>query len=89
MLSLIEALKVGGCNLFNILHKHIRNAENVATNCFKKQLDKFLGSVPDEPCLPHYYKCDEQQYHGSNARQWTTETCSGPGLTVAIPEEHR
>ena len=50
------SLKVRGCSLFNILCKHIRNAENVTTNCFKKQLDRFLVSFPDQPCLPHYYK---------------------------------
>ena len=49
-------LKVRGCSLFNVLPKHIKNAENVTTNCFKKQLDKFLESVIDQPCLPHYYK---------------------------------
>ena len=39
------------CSLFNILPKHIRNAENVTTNCFRKQLDKFLKSVSDEKTL--------------------------------------
>ena len=49
-------LKVRGCSLFNTFPKHIRNSENVTENCFKKQLDKFLESFPDQPCLPQYYK---------------------------------
>ena len=50
------SLKASGCSLFNILSKHIRNAENVTTNCFIKQSDKFLESVPDQQRLLHYYK---------------------------------
>ena len=50
------SLKARGCSLFNIFSKHIRNAKNVTENCFKKQLDKFLDSVPDERCLLNYYK---------------------------------
>ena len=73
------SLKVRGCNLFNILPKHIKNAENVTTNCFKKQLDKFLESVPD-----HYHKSagsnsiiDEMQVMRLNPASHTT-TGSGP-----------
>ena len=73
------SLKVRGCSLFNILPKHIRNAENVTTNCFKKQLDKFLKSVLDEPCLPHYYKSavsnsiiDQMQAMRLNPASYTT-----------------
>ena len=90
-------MKVRGCSLFNILPKYIRNAENVTTNCFKKQLLKFLESVPDQPCLPHYYKSavsnsiiDQMQVtrldptsHTTTDMQRTTATCSGPGLIVA------
>ena len=78
------SLNVKGCSLFNILLKHIKNAENVTTNYFKKQLDKFLESVPDQLCLPHYYKSavsnsiiDKMKVMSLNPENLTT-TGSGP-----------
>ena len=47
------SLKMWGCSsLFNTFFKHIRNAENITSNYFKYQLNKFLESVTDQLCLP-------------------------------------
>ena len=43
-----------GAQLFNILPKEIRNLTNVELSVFKKALDKFLMTVPDEPQSPGY-----------------------------------
>ena len=43
----------GPC-LFNTVPAHIRNLTNVPVDEFKKELDKFLSTVPDEPQIPGY-----------------------------------
>ena len=43
----------GPC-LFNTVPAHIRNLTNVPVDKFKKELDKFLSTVPDEPQIPGY-----------------------------------
>ena len=48
------SLTVLGPRLFNCLLKHIRNISNCSKSYFKKELDKFLQSVPDEPLIPNY-----------------------------------
>ena len=40
---------VHGSRLFNILPQHIRNMTNVELPEFKKKLDEFLATIPDEP----------------------------------------
>ena len=40
--------------LFNTLPADIRNITNVPVDTFKKELDKFLSTVPDEPQIPGY-----------------------------------
>lgn len=44
-----------GPRLFNELPKYLRNSEVQNVEKFKRQLDSFLGTIPDEPKLPHYY----------------------------------
>ena len=79
------SFKARGCSLFNFLSKHIGNAESITTNCFKKQLDKFLQSVPDQPCLPHCYKSaasnsiiDQMQVRHLNPASHTTTGSGQP-----------
>ena len=45
---------VHGSRLFNTLPQHLRNMTNVELPEFKKELDKFLATVPDEPQSPGY-----------------------------------
>ena len=52
--SRIEAsLPVRGPKLFNCLPVNIRNFDGSA-DTFKSRLDRFLSSVPDQPCMPAY-----------------------------------
>jgi hypothetical protein len=39
--------------LFNSIPKCIRNVSNCSTDCFKRRLDNYLSSVPDNPCIPN------------------------------------
>ena len=51
-----------GPNIFNSLPKALRNItrkgakdpEKINVDFFKKQLDKYLGQLPDEPLIPGY-----------------------------------
>ena len=48
------SLRVRGCALFNTLPKAVRTSNEVTVDGFKRQLDKYLATVADEPALPHY-----------------------------------
>ena len=55
----LEALRNGsfcinGPMLFNTLPSHIRNLKGVELTDFKKELDSFLKTVPDEPLCRGY-----------------------------------
>ena len=45
---------VHGSRLFNVLPQYLRNMTNVELPEFKKKLDEFLATVPDEPQSPGY-----------------------------------
>ena len=47
-------LNVKGPQLFNVLPRDIRNIVNQPLEVFKRQVDKFLSSVPDEPGCQGY-----------------------------------
>ena len=48
------SLPVRGQQLFNILPSAIRNITDCSVDSFKRRLDKFLSTVPDEPQIPGY-----------------------------------
>ena len=43
-----------GPRLFNILPKELRNISNCTLEMFKRKLDKYLKTVPDEPLVSGY-----------------------------------
>ena len=45
---------IHGPRLFNTLPAAIRNKTGCTVEEFKRGLDKFLGTVPDEPQIPGY-----------------------------------
>ena len=48
----VEAsLAVKGAKLFNLVPKEIRNIDSKKINVFKRELDKFLTDIPDEPTV--------------------------------------
>ena len=49
-----QSFGIKGPQLFNVIPKVIRNLSDVTIDQFKRQLDKFLRSVPDEPSVPGY-----------------------------------
>ena len=49
-----ESFSVHGSRLFNILPQEIRNLTNIEVPVFKKKLDEFLATIPDEPQCPGY-----------------------------------
>jgi len=49
------SLSQEGPKLFNVLPMNLRNTSNCFKDVFKKQLDDFLRSVPDEPLLPNLF----------------------------------
>ena len=50
-----DSLSEEGPRLFNSLPKYLRNICNCSKDTFKKELDHFLQSLPDEPLLPNLY----------------------------------
>ena len=50
-----NSLPVLGARLFNLLPAETRGFSGQLDN-FKKQVDRFLSGVPDQPPLPHYYQ---------------------------------
>ena len=49
-----SSLSVRGPQLFNVLPADLRNLKNCSVESFKRALDKFLSTVPDEPQIPGY-----------------------------------
>ena len=48
------SLPIHGQQLFNTLPPEIRNLTNLSVDCFKRRLDKYRQSIPDEPQIPEY-----------------------------------
>lgn len=49
-----SSFAVVGAKLFNVLPPELRNMKNCSVNSFKRALDKFLKTVPDEPLVQGY-----------------------------------
>ena len=50
-----KSLTVLGPRLYNCLPADVRCYEG-SMETFKVKVDRFLKTVPDRPCLPHYYQ---------------------------------
>ena len=48
------SFSVNGAQLFNSLPRNLRDMSNVELPVFKRKLDKFLATIPDEPLFPGY-----------------------------------
>ena len=49
-----NSLSIKGSKLFNCLPKEIRNTANCPVDIFKRCLDKYLATIPDQPAVPQY-----------------------------------
>ena len=50
-----NSMPVLGARLFNCLPKDVREFGGTLET-FKVKVDLFLRTIPDKPCLPHYYQ---------------------------------
>lgn len=50
-----NAFAIRGPLLYNTLPRHLRDPNNRSLESYKKDLDKFLWTIPDQPKLPHYH----------------------------------
>ena len=48
------SIRMQGPKLFNSLPKDLRNIKNCSKEVFKRKLDKYLSTVPDEPLISSY-----------------------------------
>ena len=48
------SLGVKGCRLFvfNLLPRSLRDMKGATQNTYKKELDSYLSTIPDQPTLP-------------------------------------
>ena len=51
-------LATHGAILFNSIPKDLRNLSNCSVTSFKKQLDRYLSQLPDEPVIRGYTACN-------------------------------
>ena len=49
-----NSLSIKGSKLFNCLSKEIRNTTNCPVDTFKRRLDKYLTTIPDQSAFPQY-----------------------------------
>ena len=47
-----SSLPVKGPRLFNALPQNLRNLTGCKTDYFKRELDKYINTIPDEPLIP-------------------------------------
>ena len=50
-------LATHGAILFNSIPKNLRNMSNCPVTTFKRQLDRYLSIIPDEPDIRSYTTC--------------------------------
>ncbi|KAK3896125.1 hypothetical protein Pcinc_000193 [Petrolisthes cinctipes] len=50
----MTSMSYRGPTLFNALPRYVRDKECSSVDQFKRVLDRFLTSVPDQPKIPHY-----------------------------------
>jgi len=82
--SLIYAsLPVHGQNLFNCIPKSLRNIKGCKVDVFKRELDKFLMTVPDEPRIPNYEKFCRTE---SNSLIYMTKLVYKPGVSKYVSD---
>ena len=49
-----NSLSIKGSKLFNCLPKEIRNTTYCPVDTFKRRLDNYLTTIPDQPAVPQY-----------------------------------
>ena len=85
-------ISVTGAKLFNTLPKNVRDLSNVNVDTFKRQLDKFLQDLPDEPPIPGYHRralsnsvVDQVALMRADGRHWWYWRPSGAIKALRLP----
>ena len=65
-----SSFAVRGPRLFNSIPKDIRNLKRTSTDIFKRKLDEYLRSIPDEPLIPGYTAF--RRISGNSLIQWSS-----------------
>jgi hypothetical protein len=73
-----NSLAVRGPRLFNCLSNYVRNLTGVCPIKFKKVVDRYLQTVPDEPRISGYAKFSKES---SNSLRLQTKSTGGRGNT--------
>ena len=80
------SLVFNGAQLFNVLPKPLRDMSGVSLDSFKRALDQFLNTVPDEPQIPGYTACRRAD---SNSIIHMCKSKAAPASLVVLAEaEH-
>ena len=80
------SLVFNGAQLFNVLPKPLRDMSGVSLDSFKRALDQFLNTVPDEPQIPGYTACRRAD---SNSLIHMCKSKAAPASLVVLAEaEH-
>ena len=80
------SLIFNGAQLFNVLPKPLRDMSGVSLDSFKRALDQFLNTVPDEPQIPGYTACRRAD---SNSITHMCKSKAAPASLVVLAEaEH-
>ena len=66
-----------GARLFNHLPKQLRNITGVKTEVFKRDLDRFLSSIPDQPGVPGYTAARPATSNSITAQLEYMQQCQG------------
>ena len=54
-----STLKVKGARIFNLLPDYLRNIDADNVEVFKRELDWYLSSIPDQPTIPGLQRAAE------------------------------
>ena len=84
-----NSITVFGPRLYNSLPKYLRDIESVKTEKFKFELDKFLGTIPDQPIMPNYVTASGPAHSSEGSRNlqqwWSPRLGHGAVLAASKP----
>ena len=83
---LYASLPVHGQQLFNSLPAEIRNTTGCTVDCFKRKLDKYLQTVPDEPQISGYTA--QRRADSNSLLDMTRLATAHHQLMVEVPGDH-
>ena len=80
---LYASLPIHGQQLFNVLPIELRNMTGCSVDTFKRKLDKFLQTVPDQPLIPGYTA--QRRAESNSLLHMTRFAAAHPKPQVEVP----